>query len=206
MRINKISKYDVKLYFRQNKISYILFAVALIIGLIIGLIISFTNDSYLNLLSSENKILYSIINGTANSADVFFDKFFVLIVPIILIFLTGLNYYLSLLSFIFIAYQSALLMLTSMAVVFTYGIKGFLNVIFIIVPLNLLYFIVLIFFSSVCLSRSKKANKLKSFSYGLKEEFFIFSSVACILMVIFICFVGTIILPLFLRNAIFIIF
>lgn len=206
MRINKISKYDVKLYFKQNKISYILFIGALFIGVIIGLIISFTSDSYLNLLSSENKILYSIINGTANSAEVFFDKFFVLIVPIILIFLTGLNYYLSLTSFIFIAYQGSLLMLTSMAVVFTYGIKGFLNIVLIIVPLNLLYFMVLIFFASVCLSRSRKANKLKSFSHGLKEEFFIFSSIASVLAVIVICFIGTIILPLFLRNAIFIIF
>lgn len=92
------------------------------------------------------------------------------------------------------------------AIISTYGLSGVLNILFIVLPLNLIYIAVLILYASENLSRSYMANKLKTFGYNYKSLEYIYVSIIAILSVICICFIGTIIIPLFLKNAIFIIF
>lgn len=180
--------------------------VFVLVGILFAVIIAMSGDSYLKLLTKENKILYTIINGTLSSGKLFWQKFFVMLCPIILVAIIGLSFYSSLLTFVMICYQSALLTLSIFAIVSTYGLSGVLNVLFVILPINLLYILTLIFFSSICVKRCFVAKRFNKFLYGFKNEDYVFGLITAFLGIILICVLGTLIVPLFLKNAIFIIF
>lgn len=205
MKLSRISAFDIKYHFKQNRSAYISFLVCFLVGLIIGIIVLFTTESYVNLLTSENKILFTYINGTANSIEIFSEKLLIFLLPVLLIFLLGLYYYTSLLSFVFVIYQSALLVMSCGSLIRVYGLSGLLNVLLVTIPINLLYFVALIFFAVTCISRSKQALISKRFSEGFDEIFFI-KVLMTILYIVIISFYATVVLPLFLKNANFIIF
>lgn len=175
------------------------------VGLVIGVVVIFSSDNYIKLLTTENKILYSYINGSAETAVLFWKKLILFFTPLVLIFLLGLNYYLSLLSYIFITYQSTLLILSCGAIIKTYGFSGFFNVLFITMPTNLIYFAVLMFYVATCVVRSKQALKVKMFKSGFDEYFWIKTLIAAIL-VFLLCLIICLVYPLFLKNSVFIIF
>ncbi len=177
-----------------------------LLGIVFASLVGFSNDSYLKLLTKENKVLISIINGTTSGGALFWKKFISLLCPLIITFVLCLNYYLSYLCYILVAYQSGLLTLTIFAMVSTYGVSGVLNVIFIIFPINIIYLCVLVLFSSVCLKRIKFSNKYKNWSFGIKEKEFVISCLSTFVAVILVCLLGTVVLPFFLKNAIFVIF
>ena len=182
-----------------------MFFVAFVIGVIIGLIITFVGSSYYNFLTSSNKIVYSMMNGTIDSSVLFWEKLLVFIVPVILFFLLSLNYYSSFIQLLFLTYQSALLVLSCSALILTYGFSGFLNVIFITVPINLLYFFVLMFFGVTNISRSKMAFKYKNFAEGF-DYVYLFKTLSVVIAIVLISFSACVIYPLVLRNINFIIF
>lgn len=206
MRLSKISIYDVKNFLSKHSLWFISFLIIFLVGVLFGIINSLSSDNYLKILTSENKLIYSFINDNANNAVIFWKYIWKLLLPLILIFVLGLNFYLCFGCYLIIAYQSAMLTMSIFAIVSTYGASGVLNVLFIILPLNLIYLVVLILFASENLSRSYMANKLKTFGYNYRSFEYLCVSVVSVLSVICICFVGTIIIPLFLKNAIFLIF
>lgn len=165
----------------------------------------FTNDYYLNLLSTNNKVLYAYISGTADTFEIFGRKLLSFIVPMVLIFLLGLNYYTSLLSFVFVGYQFALLVMTGACLVSVYGISGIFNFLFLVLPVNLVYFALLIFLAVTCIGRSKVAGQCGRFGYGYDSLFFAKTAV-CLISVLCLTIVACILVPLFLKNANFIIF
>ncbi|MBR7172514.1 MAG: hypothetical protein IKD36_01835 [Clostridia bacterium] len=96
--------------------------------------------------------------------------------------------------------------LTIFAMVSSYGISGVLNVMFIIIPINLLYIAVMIFFAGVCKERSKLACDNKNVFFGIKSKDFILFNLISVGLVFVIVFVGVIVFPFVLKNAIFVIF
>lgn len=177
----------------------------MIIGLILGLIISFVSDSYYNLLTSSNKVIYKMLNGTIDSSVLFWNKLLVFLVPLILFFLCSLNYYSSFLQVAFVVYQSTLLVLSCSAIVLSYGFSGVLNILFVTLPVNLLYFAVLIFYGVTNMSRSKMAFRYKNFLEGFNQVYFI-KTLISVLSVLILCFIACVIYPVILHNVNFIIF
>lgn len=201
----RLTSYDVRYHFRQNSGRYIAFSVFAILGIAIGIFVVFSNENYLSLLSTNNKILYTFINGTANTTQIFGRKLMSFMIPLLLVFLLGLNYYVSFLSYVFVAYQFALLVMSSASLVTVYGISGLINVLFLMLPINFIFFAILIFFAVTCIVRSKAATECGRFGYGYDSRFF-FKMALAIIGVIALTFVACMILPLFLKNANFIVF
>ena len=204
MKINKISKYEIKYYFKRHSSIYVSFLIVFLVGVIFGVLNSLSSDSYLKLLTKDNKILYSIINGSSKMGSMFGKNIIKLYGPMILIFLLNLNFYLGLLSYVLIAYQSSMLTLSIFALVSMYGLSGVLNAIFIVVPINVIYIFNLIFFSVTSLKRSKAALKNKNILYGLKNSEYLMPTTLSISITFLIIIIAVIILPMFLKTAIFI--
>lgn len=206
MKLSKFLKYDIKEYLKTHSIVYVSFLIVFLLGILIGVINSLSSDNYLKVLTKDNKILYSFINGSIKAGSVFWKYLWNLFLPLLLISLLGLNFYLSLLSYVLIAYQSSIFTMSIFAIISTYGFSGVLNVLFIIFPINIIYILTLVVFASENIIRSYQANKSKIFSYNYKSREFIFVTIISVCFVILICFVGLVIIPLFLKNAIFLIF
>lgn len=205
MKKLNITAFDVKYHFKVNKNLYICFAVFALLGVAIGLGVVFSGDHYLYMLSSNNKILYAYISGTADTIEIFGRKLLSFMVPEILIFLLGLNYYVSFLSYIFVGYQFALFVMTGASLISVYGISGLLNFLLLVLPINLMYFAILVFFAVTCIGRSRVAQQCGRFGYGF-DEAFILKAVLSTATIICLTVVACILLPLFLKNANFIIF
>ncbi len=206
MQLKNISKSDIKFHYKQNSGFYFAFLVFVLIGLAVGIIIVCSGDGYIHALTSDSKVLYHFINGTANSSSIFWQKFIYFFIPLLLIFIMSLNFYVSLASFLVVAYQSSMLVISSAAIITLYGFSGVLNVLFLMMPINIIYISILISFAVFCLSRSKEALNCKNFAYGINSDWFWFKLGSCVFATLVLAFVATIILPLFLKNAIFIIY
>ena len=205
MRLSRFSKRDIHLHFRNNGGYYLAFLLAIITGIILAVVILISNDAYLGLVVSKNKLIYAFINGTASKGSVFFDVLIKFGLPLLTVFILGFNYYFALLSFIVVTYQFSILMLTISAIIKLYYVSGVLVSIFLIIPINLVFFANLIFFSVVCIHRSKSALSQNFFSYGLNKEFFIKLSI-CFCVILFLAFFVAFLLPILLKSAIFIIY
>lgn len=175
------------------------------VGAIIGLIIVFSSGNFHLILSSKNKLLYSYINGSAELGGLFWSQLIKFLAPLVLIFICSLNFYSGLISFIFITYQAALFVLTSAALISLYGFSGVLNVLLVMLPVNLIYFLVLGYFVVLNFGRCLKAKKYRFFAYGFDRNYFICLGV-CFGAVILISLLSSFIYPLFIKNAIFNIF
>lgn len=197
---------DINFYFRENKSYYIAFFMCLIFGIIVGMFVVFSSDTYLDLATSSDKVLFSIINGSSGVGELFWSQLLSFIFPMLIIFLLNLNFYLGLISYIVIAYQSMLFVMSMSSVISIYGISGILNAIFVMLPINLIYLCILIFFGVTCSRRSKEADRYKYFAYGLGDDSFLLKIAIGLISVILLSVLATIIYPLILKNANFIIF
>ena len=205
MRGISLTKNDIGYHFRKNSSYYISFMVSIILALIIAIIIIISNEGYLSLLVSNNKILYSLINGTATLNNIFFSRLTNFSFPMLLILILGLNYYLCFFSFVIVMYQFVVFIMTAYAIIDIYGFGGILSDLFLIVPVNLIFFVILIFLSVVCIERGKEAERNRYFAEGYNGLFFVKVG-ACFLMVILLSLVVAFIFPLILKSAIFSIF
>ncbi len=206
MKLSIINRYDIKEYLKKHSLVFISFLIIFLVGVLFGVINTLASDNYLKILTKDNKILYSFINGSIKAGSVFWKYLWSLVLPLLLIFLLGLNFYLCLFSYVLIAYQSSVFAMSVFAIISTYGFSGMLNVVFIILPINIVYILALILFASENLIRSYEAKKIKRFTHNYGSNEFIFVSIVSLLSVVLICFVGLVIIPLFLKNAIFLIF
>lgn len=184
-----------------------MFLFCMLVGIVLGFVVVFANDSdsYLKLLNSENKSLYSYITGTAETGAIFWRTFMTFAIPFALIFVLNLNFYTGLTSYVFITYQSALLIMSCASVAGTYGVSGIINIVFVMLPVNLLYFCVMAFFAVTCISRSKLSHKTRTFKIGFDGVFFLKIALG-FAAVLLVTIIACLLYPLFLKNSIFMIF
>lgn len=205
MKIFNFSTRDFCCHFRKNSGYYYIFLLSIIVSTIIAIVIVLSSDSYLSLLVSKNKNLYNFINGSVKFSEIFFGCLFKFILPLIIILLLGLNYHTSLLSIIFVSYQFAIFVMTITAIIVTYMFSGVLISLFFIIPVNLLFFITIIFLSVVCLERSSYAKKTKYFKeaydkFYFSKVFLSFAIIICLSLIISVVF------PILLKSSIFFIY
>ena len=196
---------DIRIHLRRNSFYYITFILSIIISIIIGVIIVISNESYLNLLVSSNKNLYSFINGKFSAMQIFKSVFFKFLYPILFVLILGMNFYLCIFSYLIVIYQFTIFFMTTFAVIQLYGISGVLTSFFIIVPVNLFFFCILIFVSVTSLERSKLAKNNRYFKEGYNSLYFI-KIFFSIILLLAVSFVVAFIVPLILKSSIFSIF
>jgi hypothetical protein len=201
----KISSDDIKFYFKQNKTFYIAFVFCFFLGVLLGIFFVVSNDGYLSLATSKNKVLFEFVNGTVNISEIFGNKLSSFICPMLFIFLLNLNFYVGIMSYIFVCYQSILFVMSMASIVSLYGFSGILNVLFVMLPINLIYFVLLSFFLVQCLSRSYEALKNKKFTYGFCQDFYLKIGASFVAVFLLVA-IFVIIYSVFLKNSIFIIF
>lgn len=182
------------------------FCVCLFVGIVIGVIIAVSSDSYINILSSNGNVFTKMINGSSETSKLFWSSFLKMTVPLILIFVCSLNFYSGLISFIVVTYQSVLFVLSLVATISLSGFAGIFVVIFVYFPLNICFLVALALFATNCMVRSKQSLKLKNFSEGFNSSWFWFGGAVSFSLVLLVCIFGAWIYPLFLKNAMFLIF
>lgn len=196
---------EIKFYFRQTKIYYIFFGVSFFVGVIIGLILAFTSSFHLQLLHSGDKIIFTLLNGTANYSGLFWKSVFQFILPVLILFLLNLNYYVGFFSYLFVGYQSALFVLTCSAIVETYGFSGVLAVLFFLIPANLILFCAVFFAGTTFRERSRLSLDEKLFQAGFDSLFFIKFTIT-VVVIFLLSFLVSFVFPIFLKNMTFIVF
>ena len=198
-------KSDIKSHIEKNKAIYLMLLFCFFVGIILGLVVSISKTSFLGLLNVKDKTFINLINGTSSPVALFWKSLIEFVLPLIIVFLFSLNFYLNCFNFLFLIYQSMLLFLTSMAVIQSYSFVGFIKVFLILLPLNLLYFIVLIFWIAVCTNRAKLAKKRKMIMYGF-NYCFITKIYICAGAVLLLSLIVGFVLPIILKTAIFIVY
>lgn len=205
VKIIDISKRDVSYHFKRNKCNYILFLICIILSVIISLVLVFESDNYLNLLTSNNKILSLLINGKSKSFSLFFGVLFKYFMPCVIMFLLCLNFYLSKICYLFFMYQFSLFVMTISAVLSMYGLAGVIKSLALIIPVNLLFFADLIFFTVVCMERVELADRTKYFKDGF-DRFFFLKLLCSLIVLILIAIIIAFVYPLLIKSSIFYIF
>lgn len=198
---------NIKQHLRDNVKAYILILFSVIIGIIVGIYLGVTGYKYTSLLTTGDKLMFDYITGTASYMSIFYSRISVCIISIIIIFVFNLTYYLSFFNYLYIGYQSALLVLSSIGIISLKGLAGIINVVLFLIPLNLLNLFILSLMMGVSIERAREQFKFKSSFYDsfyntnyLKK----ISMCACCLFVV--CLFSSLILPLIFKSFIIILY
>ena len=188
---------NIKQHLRDNVKAYILILFSVIIGIIVGIYLGVTGYKYTSLLTTGDKLMFDYITGTASYMSIFYSRISVCIISIIIIFVFNLTYYLSFFNYLYIGYQTALLVLSSIGIISLKGLAGIINVVLFILSLMM----------GVSIERAREQFKFKSSFYDsfyntnyLKK----ISMCACCLFVV--CLFSSLILPLIFKSFIIILY
>lgn len=169
------------------------------------MIIVFASDNYLNLLNSNSKILYLMINSKLEKFKIFFNVLFKYFMPYMIVFLLSLNFYLAKICYLFFIYQFSLFLMNVSAIITIYGFSGAIVSLIIILPTNLIFFASLIYFSVICSERVELADRTKYFKEGF-DRFFFLRVFCCLVLIILLASVVVFVFPMILKNYTFYIF
>ncbi len=193
-------KYIVNEHFNRNKKQLIILVVCLVVGIVFGVVFSFGDLPVIGLLKLSNQNIVSYINGTAKCFTIFIENLLNVLIGLIIIFIFCLNYFTSFLSYLYIIYQSCVLVLTISAIGVNYTFLGITSIVLFIVPANILLFALIIFYISVCRERAIKEHQFgQKFSASFDSDFWILILIIIILLIIFMVLIY-LILPLILKG------
>ncbi len=191
----------IKQHFKDNAYLYCLVIVFATVGIVIGIYLSVTGYRYTSLLSASDKNIFDYINGTASYTSIFYARLIDVFVCLLIILVFNLSIYTSFLSYIFLSYQMALIVLSSSAIISLYGFTGIINVVLFVLPINLANFVIMSI--AICISieraRAQKTYKLK-FAESFKATDFFKGYFICALLMLIVCVVHSFILPLFIKS------
>lgn len=204
--LKEFSLFDFKYYFKRNKKIYFFFLFFFFIGIFVGLMIAISSDSYLSLLSSKDKLFYDYVNGKVDFSKEVLKLIFNFFIFQLVIFLLNLNFYTGLFSYVLVSYQSALMILSMIAVVSQLGFSGIFRILFFVLPVNLVLMICACLFSGFCLVRSYDAKQNKRFSYGFDEKEFWLVILFFVVFGILFSYLINLVLVIFLRRRFFIMY
>lgn len=205
MKLFNIDFRDIGYHFRKNSGYYLTFVCIIFVSLIVGLVIVFSSDGYLSLLVSKNKNLYNYINGTIKFNEIFLRQLIKFLYPIIIILIFGLNFYLCKLCYLFVGYQFVIFIMTISAMISVYTFSAVIVLLLFIIPINIIYFLCLIFVSVVCLERSYYAKRTKYFKEGYNKNYF-FKIILAFIIITALVLIISFVFPLLLKSAIFFVF
>ena len=174
-----------------------------LIGLVLAIIISISKSSYLGLLNVKDKTMLNIINGTLSPLLTFWKTFSSFLVPLILIFIFSLNRYIVYFNIAVFIYQSTLFFLTSLALVESYNFLGIIKILFVMLPINLAYFVIMMFWIVSCIVRTKESNRKRQFGAGFNNLFFQ-KLYMCLIALFLLSLIVGVVVPILLKSAIFI--
>ena len=123
-------KYNLKIHLKNNLGVYFFLGFLMIVGIVFGFVLAFSDNSYIDLLSSSDKTLFDYINGSAEISSIFFSRLLYSLLFMLIIFLTNISIYTSFISVFLIGYQCLLFVLSCAAVITLYGISGVINCLF----------------------------------------------------------------------------
>lgn len=192
---------SVKLYIKENLRTYAILIILCLMGAILGVYL--VGGEYIEdmLYTSVDLELSEIILGERGSLSLVVLNLKAIIVPFLIIFILYSNRYTAMLSYLYLGYQGILLGATVMSVINETGVAGGLNVIFIILPINLLNFFVIISFIVTCAKRlSIKTAKKLSFSQSVRA--ISGAIIGCLIGAIAVSLVYGFVYPLLLKTAI----
>ncbi|MBP3581688.1 MAG: hypothetical protein J6J33_02930 [Clostridia bacterium] len=205
VKISLPTSSEIRRYLYNNKAYYIYFSMFFFIGIVVGIILSLTNESFYELLSSNKKMVFSIMNGTIDYLSLFWKLLFQFFVPMVILFALNLNFYLGKLSYIFVSYQALSMVVSFSAIIGSFGLFGIINILIILLPINILYFLVLFYFGAVLRNRSKIARRSRFVFDGFDNEFLLKMLFGLLVILVLSLFAG-LVLPVFLKTFSFIIY
>ena len=188
-------------HFKKNTINYVLSFLSIVVGVAIGVFLIFNNSKYTSLLTAADKNMFDIINGTISCAEIFSTSFLDIMLCLVIILVFSLNIYSSFLNYIFICYQTVLFVLSSAAIITLYGFTGVVNVIFFVIPINILNLLIVTIFS-VC--GIERARQKKVFGLGFLESFredgYFVKLIICVLLSLAVCILHSFIIPTIIKS------
>ena len=192
---------QMKEHFRENTLYYFFALVFVCVGLALGLYISLTGYKYTALLSAPDKNMFSYITGTAPYTSIFYSRLVNVILTVAIIFVLTITKYTLPLSYLFLSYQMALVVLTSAAIITMYGLSGVLNVILFVVPINLVNIALMVYGVGVGHERAKLWQNYKlKFGDSFKETSFAFKFFIFAAGLFCVAIINSFILPIFIKS------
>ena len=184
----------------NNKSIFVSGIVSIILGIVVGVACFNTNVNFYGILSASDYQIIRFIDGNVSSFDIFFNKVLEMFVLFAIITIFSLTIYTQLLNMLFLMYQTMVLTIIISVIAKVYGIAGILNIIFIILPTNMLWLSFILLLYLVLESRAREAHKYnQSFKMSVKESNVIKHIMLSLGCGCLICFVYSFIFPLILK-------
>lgn len=194
-------------FIKKYKFIIILSIFCFILGIVLGSFCVDNNISFLKILNSYNRILLDFIKGDVKPFTLFFNKTLEIVLIFSLIFLFSLSLYSCFLCFTFLIFQGLTLTLISATIIRAYSFGGILNVIFILTPLNIIWFCSIFIMISLSVARAYEAKKYNlTFSSSFKYFGYFKKFSICIVVALIIAAVYSFIIPLLLKSFVYVVY
>lgn len=196
-------QYELKMHLKNHFWVYFFIILTMVIGLVLGIVLIFSENSYVDLLNSDDQNLLEYINGSANLSSLFFKRLFSSLLFIAIIFLSNMVIETSFLSVLVLGYQSLLLVLSCDAIISLQGASGVINCLLLILPVNIINLLAMAFFCGCMISRAAVAKKFRM-NFAESSKYVNLNVTAGVsLCIIFIaCIIHSVIIPLLIKSFI----
>lgn len=196
-------KLNIKNHLKDNAVRYYLILFASIVGLALGIYFAISGFSYSSLLTNADKNMFAYISGTASYSSIFWSRLTSLLICVLLIFVFNLVRETAFLNYIYLAYQFCLIILSSSAIITMYGLSGVLNVIFFMLPINLINYGLICFMAVISEQRSAFAKQYRlSFVSSFKEVSYFKKFLVALLIVLVFCLIYSFVYPLVFKSIV----
>ncbi len=197
----KSDLYSITDHIKQNTNILVWVGIFCALGIVLGIILLFGEKSYLSLLTNQNQTLMGYITGSVSTFGLLWNRLSTNLLALIIIFAFCLNYFTSYFCYLYFAYQCAVCTLICGTLISYQGLSAIINIIFLIIPSNIILLCILAFAFSVFASRAKRQYKFKqpfwnSFSY---DNFALYSTLSLSLIIVLNIITGLII-PLIIKG------
>ena len=200
--------YYFSYHFRQAKSLYFSIFVCALCGVVLGVVLHFTTTFGAFVLNDDNQLLFDFVSCDVSLAQFVVSKIGNLLIAFLILFVCSLSFYSSLICFAFFVYQNLLLSSCCCEIAGAYGTLGFANVLFVLIPVNVIMFLVLAYFCCVCLERMLLAKKYKmslKTSFLYKRHFWR-EIVAAVSFGVLAILLLSVVYSILLRNVSFVVF
>ena len=192
---------SLKSYIRANKKMYLLCLLIVFVGLALGVYLVLSENMEQDVYTTTSLSLGEIIVNDYSGVEAFFECFFHLLLPLCILFVLSLNKYSMILGRCYLGFQGLLLGASIASAIMSFGVAGCLNALFLMLPINLLNFCVIIsgvtiFYRRRILANSQHIKFLPSLRLFLPKILYL------VLGVVIVSIVYGFIYPLLLRSVI----